>query len=351
MQIKPDIKLDFDDVLIEPKRSTISSREEVDIQRMYNFKYADQWTGIPIIAANMSTVGTLSMAYAMQDAQMMCALHKFVTDIPTSEDKLWADTFHTIGLDDWEHQSFGNYPYPYLCLDVANGYQQRFVEFVRDTRRFNPNAVIMAGNVCTGSMTEELILAGADIVKVGIGPGMACRTRDVTGVGIPQLSAIMECADAAHGLEGHICADGGCKKTADVVKAFAAGADFVMLGYMLAGHDECEGKIVENPVYPPRVRPPSPPHINWLYNDDFKPTGSSKTMLFYGMSSEEAMETFNGGMKNYRASEGVSMAVEYKGPVKSTLQQITGGLRSACSYTGARTLRELSKRTTFVRLK
>ena len=212
----------------------------------------------------------------------------------------------------------------YLCIDVANGYTEGFVRFVAKVRAAYPHLVIMAGNVVTGEMTEELILDGVDIVKVGIGPGSVCTTRRMTGVGYPQLSAIIECADAAHGLRGLICADGGCTSPGDLAKAFGAGADFIMLGGMLAGHDECGSDLVE---------------VNGV-----------KKMRFYGMSSREAMTKYAGGVAGYRASEGKEVLLDYRGPVENTLQDILGGVRSACTYVGARTLKELSKRTTFVRV-
>ena len=212
----------------------------------------------------------------------------------------------------------------YVCIDVANGYTETFVKFVAKIRGAYPRLTIMAGNVVTGEMTEELILSGADIVKVGIGPGSVCTTRNMTGVGYPQLSAIIECADAAHGLGGRICADGGCTSPGDVAKAFGGGADFVMLGGMLAGHDECAGEIVEQD------------------GERFK--------RFYGMSSRAAMEKYTGGVAQYRAAEGKEVLVPYRGPVDEALQDILGGVRSACTYVGARTLKELSKRTTFVRV-
>jgi GMP reductase len=206
-----------------------------------------------------------------------------------------------------------------VCIDVANGYTQSFVDFIKEFRQWYPDVVLMAGNVVTPEMTEELILAGVDIVKVGIGPGSVCTTRKKTGVGYPQLSAVIECADAAHGLQGHIIADGGCSVPGDVVKAFAAGADFVMLGGMLAGHKE----------------------------GGASPFGENK---FYGMSSDTAMDLHNGGVANYRASEGKTVEIPYRGEVKHTMQDILGGLRSACTYVGASELKELSKRATFVRV-
>ncbi|XP_036305958.1 GMP reductase 2 isoform X3 [Pipistrellus kuhlii] len=212
----------------------------------------------------------------------------------------------------------------YICLDVANGYSEHFVEFVKDVRKRFPGHTIMAGNVVTGEMVEELILSGADIIKVGIGPGSVCTTRKKTGVGYPQLSAVMECADAAHGLKGHIISDGGCSSPGDVAKAFGAGADFVMLGGMLAGHSESGGELVER--------------------------NGKKYKLFYGMSSDTAMKKYAGGVAEYRASEGKTVEVPFKGDVEQTIRDILGGIRSTCTYVGAAKLKELSRRTTFIRV-
>jgi GMP reductase len=211
-----------------------------------------------------------------------------------------------------------------VCIDVANGYTEAFVRFVEKFRESHPKLTIMAGNVVTGEMTEELILSGADIVKVGIGPGSVCTTRNMTGVGYPQLSAVIECADAAHGLDGRICADGGCSAPGDIAKAFGGGADFVMLGGMFAGHAECAGEVVEQ--------------------------DGERYQRFYGMSSRAAMEKYAGGVADYRAAEGREVLVKIRGPLANTVQEILGGVRSACTYVGARTLKEFTKRTTFVRV-
>merc|ERR1712084_190459 len=211
-----------------------------------------------------------------------------------------------------------------ICIDVANGYSEPFVQCIRDTRKRFPQHTIMAGNVVTGEMTEELLLAGADIVKVGIGPGSVCTTRKMTGVGYPQLSATMECADAAHGLGGCVVSDGGCTCPGDVAKAFGAGADFVMLGGMLAGHDECSGELIEE--------------------------GGQHFKVFYGMSSDTAMKKYAGGVAEYRSSEGKTVRVPYRGPIGETIRDILGGIRSACTYVGAAELKELPLRTTFIRV-
>ncbi len=330
MRIEAERKLDFADVLIRPKRSGLKSRSEVDVVRTFKTPHAKvEITGVPIIAANMDRVGTLRMAKALAEFKIFTALHKHYTDAELKAAKTSADfSFVTFGIEDMAKldATMSALNADKICLDVANGYTETFLEFIRDVRKHHPAKVIMAGNVATADMTEALILAGADIVKVGIGPGSACMTRAMTGVGYPQLSSIIECADAAHGLGGLICADGGCRMPGDVAKAFGAGADFVMLGGMLAGHAESITEEEEKKLA----------------------TGDNKTVEYYGMSSEAAMNKYSGGIALHRASEGRVVHVEYKGPVKDTVRDILGGIRSACTYVGAPSLKQLSKRTTFV---
>jgi GMP reductase len=351
--IENDVKLDFSDVLIRPKRSTLTSRKEVDLYRKFKFRnyipnfpeniQPEDYQGIPIMAANMDGVGTFEMADVLAERGLFTCLAK---NYPKHELKSW---IYEVGYAIKNHWAYSlgsseqdlikfdavysgtldhdmiNRSIKYVCIDVANGYTEKFVEFVAKFRQAYPNLVIIAGNVVTREMTEELILNGADIVKVGIGPGSVCTTRIKTGVGYPQLSAIIECADAAHGLGGHIIADGGCSVPGDVAKAFGAGADFVMLGGMLAGHQEGNGE----PVF-----------------EDGEQTG----VKFYGMSSKAANEKHSGGLKSYRSSEGREVVIPYKGVVSDTVQDILGGLRSACTYVGAAELKHLSKCTTFIRV-
>lgn len=334
MRIEYDEKLDFRDVLIRPKRSVLKSRAEVSLEREIRFKHTQStWKGIPIIAANMDHTGTFNMALALAEHQLLTALDKFLTleewtTFIKKNANVLPSCFVSVGITENDFTKLEEImkikTIPAICLDVANGYTEKFVSCLEHLREKYPKTVIMAGNVVTGEMTEELILSGADIVKIGIGPGSVCTTREKTGVGYPQLSAIIECADAAHGLGGHVCADGGCTTPGDVAKAFAAGADFVMLGGMFAGHDECLGDVVEE--------------------------GGRKYKRFYGMSSTEAMERHHGTVADYRASEGRSVNVPYRGPVKNTILDILGGIRSTCTYVGAHRLKELSKRTTFIRV-
>jgi GMP reductase len=337
MRIEQELKLDFKDVLIRPKRSTLVSRKDVSLNRPYKMKWSGHTLdGVPIIAANMDSVGTMKMARAFHALGDGCtvALHKHY-DIAALQEFFQTpesiNAWYSMGVVEHDFEKFKavfDAKPQYLnklCIDVANGYSERFVDYLKKMRDHFPDLTIMAGNVVTGEMVEELILGGADIVKAGIGPGSVCTTRKMTGVGYPQLSAVIECADAAHGLGGLICSDGGCTVPGDLAKAFGAGADFVMLGGMLAGHDQSEGEIITD-------------------------IHGKKYMQFYGMSSDTAMTKHAGGVAEYRASEGKTVQVAYRGDVKQTLQDILGGIRSACTYVGAKHLKELSKRTTFIRV-
>lgn len=329
-----EIKLDFKDVLLRPKRSTLRSRNDVNLFRNITFRNSKRtYQGIPVMASNMDTVGTFQMAKALSKHGLFTAIHKyysvedwkkFAADNPDCLQNVAASA----GMADSDYQRLSEIlkavpDITFICLDVANGYSQHFVDYVRQVRAAFPSHTIIAGNVVTGEMVEELILSGADIIKVGIGPGSVCTTRMKTGVGYPQLSAVIECADAAHGLQGHIISDGGCTCAGDVAKAFGAGADFVMAGGMFAGHDECDGEVIEK--------------------------NGKKYKLFYGMSSNTAMQKYSGGVAEYRSSEGKTVEVLYRGDVESTALDILGGLRSACTYTGAGKIKELPRRATFIR--
>ena len=334
MRIEEEIKLDYTDVLFRPKRSTLSSRKDVDLNRTYKFKYSNnEWSGIPIMAANMDGVGELGVAEKMSEFNMITCLTKQHDIKKLKQYKKIKSIYKNIALSvGIKKEDFDNLDkllkefnfIKFICIDVANGYSERFSKFIKSVRDKYPTKTIIAGNVVTADMTQELVLNGADIVKVGIGPGSVCTTRIQTGVGYPQLSAVMECADAAHGLGAHIIADGGCTCPGDVAKGFGGGADFVMLGGMLAGHDEGKGKVVKN--------------------------NGSKFIEFYGSSSLEANKKHYGGLSDYRSSEGRIVRVKYRGKVKDTISNILGGIRSSCTYVGAPSLKQLSKCTTFVRV-
>ena len=368
MRLEEDVKLDYKDVLIRPKRSTLGSRKEVDLHRgftwrnwkpealsMESIRPEDRhWRGIPIMAANMDGVGTFEIADKLAEGKLFTCLKKTYT---VNELVNYFDSSYTertdyvamsIGITDSDHAKFRHVyeqvdnRLKYVCIDVANGYSNRFRDFVKQFRELYPHIVIIAGNVVTGEMTEELILSGADIIKVGIGPGSVCTTRLQTGVGYPQLSAVIECADAAHGLGGHIIADGGCTSPGDVAKAFAGGADFVMLGGMLAGHDEGGGDVITKIYETNEVTKTDDGFFDSVYEE-------KQFVTFYGMSSKAANDKHFGGLKEYRSSEGREVLVPYRGAVASTIQDILGGVRSACTYAGAVRLKHLSKCATFVR--
>jgi len=319
MLINDDIKLDYSDVLIRPKRSTMNSRSDVSMKRTHTFLHSKKsWTGIPIMSANMDTVGTPAMHGVLSKFDMItCPAKHYLKNNITSFNSGNKNICWFGGINDTDLLS--KQTSDFIGLDVANGYTIRFVDAVKELREKCPDATIVAGNVVTADMTQELILAGADVVKVGIGPGSVCTTRIKTGIGYPQLSAVIECADAAHGLGGHIIADGGCTTSGDIVKAFSGGADFVMIGGMLAGHDECDGELVDG------------------------------VMKFYGMASESAMDR-HGNHNEYRGVEGKTVEVPYRGKVEDTVKDILSGIRSACTYVGARRLKALSKCTTFIRV-
>ena len=336
MRIESDLKLDYKDVLLKPKRSKLTSRRDVDMEREFKFlNSGKEFKGIPIIASNMDGVGTFSMAKVLQNYKMLTVLRKHYepedwddavdggldlnyVSICTGTNKIWdedAPDFLTLKV------VLEKYPeIPFITIDVANGYHENFVDFVAQMREEFPEQTIIAGNVITAEMTEELILRGADIVKCGIGPGSVCTTRLMTGVGIPQFSGIIECADAAHGVGGQVIADGGCVYPGDLAKAFGAGSDFVMLGGMLAGHEESEVDITDG------------------------------KMEFYGMSSDRAMEIHGARKDGYRGAEGKDIKIPYKGTVEDTLTEIIGGVRSACTYIGATKIKDMPKCATFVQV-
>lgn len=358
MRIEDDSKLDYKDVLIRPKRSTLGSRKDVELKREFTFRNYqsesdEHYRGIPIMASNMDGVGTFEMADTLASLGLFtCLVKNYAADdlvefFNAQQDGRRENAAYSTGITGLDYEKFESVyqqtgtNLKYVCVDVANGYSERFSDFIKQLRDAYPAIVIIAGNVVTGEMTEELVLSGADIVKVGIGPGSVCTTRLQTGVGFPQLSAVIECADSAHGLGGHIIADGGCTCPGDLAKAFAAGADFVMLGGMLAGHDEGGGEII----------------TRYFKSGEITKTDSGwedlieerKFVNFYGMSSKAANEKHFGGLKEYRSSEGREIQVPYRGNIENTIQDLLGGVRSTCTYAGAKKLKWLSKCTTFVK--
>ena len=335
MRIKQALKLNYEDVLLQPKRSTLTSRADVKMTRTFNFRNSKkQLEFCPIFASNMDGVGTFSMAKVLQEYKMMTVITKSTTleqwkqavgtglrlqsvSVCTGTNIIWdkdANDYKTM------QDVLTNFPdVKFITVDVANAYHQNFVDFVKRIRDQYPDKIIIAGNVVTPEMTEELIINGADIVKIGIGPGSVCTTRTMAGVGIPQFSAIVECSDAANGVDGHIMADGGCVYPGDIAKALGGGAHMVMIGGMLAGHDESEQEIVDGKIE------------------------------FYGMSSDRAREVHGKRKDGYRGNEGRLISLPYRGPVTETVEDILGGVRSSATYIGARRLKDMPKCATFVK--
>lgn len=341
MRIEEEIKLDYSDVLLRPKRSTLTSRKDVELEREFKFYHSKKtWHGIPIMTANMATCGTFEMAKVLAPYKMITTFHKyykledyqkFFQDFNNPDyivytlgirDEDIANLKAMIASDLMKHFSF-------ICVDVPNGYLERFLEAIKLVRELCPDHIIIAGNVVTNEMTEQIILSGADIVKVGIGPGSACTTRRMTGVGYPQLSAVIECSDAAHGISndqgyGLVIADGGQQYPSCVAKAFCGGADFNMMGSMFSGFDESAGELVEK--------------------------DGQKYKEYFGSSSNKALQEFYGKKDSHRASEGRYVLMPYKGPITDFIQDLFGSLRSTGTYIGARKLKEFSKRATFIRV-
>lgn len=402
MKIVEDVKYDFQDVLLLPKRSKVNSRKDVVLDRGLVMKHSDRkYVGVPIIAANMDHTGTIEMANALKPFRIGIALHKFY-DIDTLTSYFQQPdsnqrTFYTLGTSSQDFDKFETFmqsmPTEFkeqvrVCVDIANGYSRQLIDTVNKIRSAYPQSIIMAGNVVTPDVTYDLLEAGADIVKVGIGSGSTCTTRRVTGVGYPQLSAVIECASAAHGVDGLICSDGGITCPGDMVKAFAAGADFVMGGGIFAGHTECSGEVIDgeidwaNIVTVTRAIQSHETGANdyavirthgvtgdtqvheytkdWLGNTvttredpipaSFYANIKDARMRFYGMSSSDAMTKHYGGKAEYRSAEGKTVEVPFKGPVRDTVEHYLGGIRSACAYVGAARLTYLSTHATFIKV-
>ena len=339
MKLEEGIKLDFNDVLFRPKRSTLSSRNEVDVEREYTFKFSKRkWKGVPIISSNMDTVSSIDMFKKLSQHKMLTCFHKFIeiNDVVECIKEGYDPQYMMLstGISDNDFVKLqtnvsklqeNNIDLQFICIDVANGYMFKLVEFCQMVRMIYPNITLVAGSVVSREITEELIINGRiDIIRVGIGSGAVCTTRLQTGVGIPQMSAVIECADAAHGLNACIISDGGICHPGDVSKAYGGGADFVMIGSMFAGHEESPGDIIEE--------------------------NGEKYKLYYGMSSDTAMNKHHGGVASYRSSEGKTVKVPYKGSVEGTVQNILGGVRSTCTYIGASRVKDIHKCATFVRV-
>jgi GMP reductase len=329
MFVDNEVKLDYSDVLLVPKESALTTRAQIDLE----VDHFDTKV-IPIIAANMDGVGTFEMAKALGKYKIMTALIKHysleeLVDFFTLEESAYA--IYTMGTSDADYAKFAEFaarvesdsPNPIaVCVDVANGYSHHMENYIGKIRDAFPDIVLMVGSVVTPDRVETLIECGADIVKVGIGSGSVCTTRAITGVGYPQFSAVMECAAAAESAGGSIVADGGITCPGDAVKAFAAGAKYVMIGGLFAGHKE---GLTDNLL-------------------------AGEPVPFYGMASKEAQDKHNGGIADYRASEGKFVIVPYRGTINDTVKTLLGGIRSACTYLGCESIENLHRKAHFVKV-
>ena len=337
MKILDDVKLDFSDVLLLPKRSDYSSRAQVSLERTFKFKYSSYiWTGVPIMVSNMDTTGTIEMAFELQKHKVLTCLHKYYT-VEDFKGKPLDSNYYAVSTginpNDLENldKIMKEVDPKFICIDVANGYMSRFIETCALIRYKYPKKILIAGNVCTSEGVIQLVINGkVDIVKVGIGSGSCCTTRKQTGIGMPQLSAVIECADTAHGVDAHIISDGGLQVIGDFSKAYAGGSDVVMSGSMFAGHAESGGELIEE------------------FSDDRETV--TKYKVFYGMSSNTAMEKYSGGVAKYRSSEGKTVKILYRGPIENTILDIQGGIRSCMTYLGAKKIKDIPKCATFIRV-
>jgi GMP reductase len=336
LKVSIDTKLDFNNVLIIPKKSSLKSRSEVNLEVEYTFRHSSlTWRGVPVMVANMDTTGTFEMANELSKHKIITCLHKYynVDDwekfLDDKEDDIYEFVTISIGTGENDYNNMKEVlnrfdKIKFIMIDIANGYSEHFVNFIKKVRNEYRDKIIIAGNVVTPDMVEELIVNGADIVKIGIGPGSVCTTRKKTGIGYPQLSCILECQEISKELGGKIISDGGCTCPGDFSKGFGAGADFIMSGGMFSGHEESGGELIER--------------------------DGEKYKLFYGMSSKKAMETHSGGVANYRTSEGKQVLIKYKGPVINTINDILGGIRSTCTYVGVKYLQDLYNNVNFIKV-
>jgi GMP reductase len=342
MNIDHDVKLDYSDVLLVPSRSNLISRSNVDL----NIDYFET-NLIPVIAANMDGVGTMDMAVALAKYGCMTALSKHYSLDELIDFYIEGSADHrnlviySMGTNEKDLYKFVKFDQALLdddkpatiCIDVANGYTSQFEDFVGQFAQDHPTYILMVGNVVTPEQTDRLLEAGADIVKIGIGPGSVCTTRKLTGVGYPQLSAVIECAQAAKDAGGMIVADGGITCPGDAAKAFAAGADMVMIGGYFAGHRQGGGSPCDKTGHS---------HVSFPQNNTYT--------KFYGMASHAAQELHNGGVADYRASEGKEVIIPYKGSIEHTIKELLGGLRSCATYIGADSIKDFHRRAKFIQV-
>lgn len=382
MQIINDIQLDYADVLIRPQTTNINHRGEVEVVRHFKqlepdlgMGYIEEFRCCPVMNANMTQTGTFEVAKVLLENDMIGCIHKFynsdeIRDFLTNNPQCNKKTFFvTIGLRNQDEEikklediEFTNYKHS-IMIDVPNAYIPDVEKLVKRVRKTFPQRIIAVGNVCTGDRTQELIKAGASIIKLNIGPSKVCRTRFETGCGRPALSTIIECANAAHQVGGLVIADGGFNDVGDFAKAFVAGADICMSGCFFAGCDEAAGEIVKKVYKTSEVEVitcnKNDENLNPIDDDydiydivETEPKYEIKKFKeYYGMSSFRAQKENYGETTKSGTSEGVeSKLIPYTGPVINTINRIKGGLRSTGSYIGAKNIKSFSIQGSFYRV-
>ena len=326
-------QLDFRHCLIVPTRtSTIRSRSQVKTQTLVHFEKSHQdWIGTPIWTSNMDSTGTIAMYDKIHKYGLVTCFDKNINkDLLENDYDLDRERYSVstgINIKDIEiiRKVIEKYNPKFLCVDVANGYMEKFISTVAYLKTCYPDVIIVAGNVVTPEVIPTIGEAGADIIKLGIGSGSVCTTRIKTGIGCPQLSAILNCHETAHNCGIKIMSDGGIQNPGDICKAYAAGADFVMVGGLLAGHADTTENVVES--------------------------NGQKFAEFYGMSSKEANNKYSGGMKHYKAAEGKKVLIPLKDEsITDTIEDILGGVRSCCSYLGAFNPSQIYERSNLIKV-
>lgn len=314
----------YDDVALVPQFNNIPSRTEPSLETWLTRSLK---IGIPLVAANMDTVISEELAEILIEAGSIPIFHRFT---PFEEQKKWVKkfagkTFVSCGIQKLdEPKELLDLGALGVCIDVAHGHSDRMFRHIQELKKSHPNAQVIAGNVCTAMAYHDLVNAGADAVKVGVGPGAACTTRMVTGFGVPQFTAVQDCARIAEKLRVPLIADGGIRTSRDVVLALAAGASSVMIGKLFA--------LTEESAAPKRQE------------------GGRKEAKFRGQASRDFQNEFYGGLKAKTVAEGVDFWGPVSGTAKHLIEEMLGGLRSGMTYGGARNLKELQRKAEFVQV-
>ncbi len=314
----------FDEVALVPQFNNVPSRTEPSVETWLTRRLR---IGMPVLASNMESVIGEPLAEVLLANGSMPIFHRFTDQARQRE---WVThyrerSFISAGLQDIDDiRALLDLGAAGVCIDIAHGHSDRMMQFISELKRTHPEHDVIAGNVCTPMAFHDLVNAGADAVKVGVGPGAPCSTRIVTGFGVPQFTAIRECADVAEKLRVPLIADGGVRGSREAVLALAAGASTVMLGKLFA--------LTEESAAPKRTAA----------------DGTTREACYRGQASAEFQQDFYGGLKKDTVAEGVAMWAPVSGSAQTLIDSILGGLRSGLTYGGARSIKELQRKAEFV---